>query len=182
MASGDLLYFDMSRSKLCANRSIHDGRWGEIKCIGRCSARAEIGLRCSGTHALPLKRRRSTIRGLPSAAGALNVETSIAQALLRSELMVRVNFYLGFRAAARVTSLACPREVTKRRAPCLAPMLRIGSLRGSGRKRASRKLASLKHPAVYSAYGLHCSALRPRACIQASSLALAQGYGFWRSD
>ena len=27
-------------------------------------------------------------------------------------------------------------------------MLRIGALRGSGRKRASRKLASLKHPAV----------------------------------
>ena len=94
---------------------------------------------------------------------------------------MRANFGLGFRAAARVTSLACPREVTKRRAPCLAPMLRIGSLRGSGRKRASRKLASLKHPAVYSAYGLHCSALRPRASIQASSLSLAQGHGFCRS-
>ena len=54
-------------------------------------------------------------------------------------------------------------------------MLRIGTLRGSGRKRASRKLAALRHPAVLSACGLHCSALRPRDPIQTSSPALAQG-------
>ena len=56
----------------------------------------------------------------------------------------------------------CVTDVFDPYTPCLAPMLRIGPLRGSGRKRASRKLAALKHPAVLSACGLHCSALRPR--------------------
>ena len=44
-------------------------------------------------------------------------------------------------------------------------MLRIGALRGSGRKRTagnSPRCARLKHPAVFFSFGLHCSALRPR--------------------
>jgi len=44
-------------------------------------------------------------------------------------------------------------------------MLRIGALRGSGRKRTagnSPRCARLRHPAVFFSFGLHCSALRPR--------------------
>ena len=44
-------------------------------------------------------------------------------------------------------------------------MLRIGALRGSGRKRTagnSPRYARLRHPAIFFSFGLHCSALRPR--------------------
>jgi len=51
-------------------------------------------------------------------------------------------------------------------------MLRIGALRGSGRKRTagnSPRCARLRHPAVFFFFGLHCSALRPRGAIQAKT-------------
>jgi hypothetical protein len=68
-----------------------------------------------------------------------------------------------------------PREKT----PCLAPMLRIGSLRGSGAKRASRKLADAQtsgwlDPLAASAARRYAQGAEYRQ----ASLALAQGHGF----
>ena len=68
----------------------------------------------------------------------------------------------GFRALIFACQHAC---LVIQKAPCLAPMLRIGALRGCGRKRTagnSPRCARLRHPSVFFSFGLHCSALRPR--------------------
>ena len=88
----------------------------------------------------------------------------------------------GFALLRECLLFACPNKshqnkrhpVLRRRfapMPCAAPA-------ASGPAGNSPRCARLRHPAVLSACGLHCSALRPRDPIQASSLSLAQGRAF----